>query len=47
MMYNKITFKNIFQYQIVKFNNAKPKLLLQQSNRYKNSNLTLADIHYN
>ena len=27
MMYNKTTPKNIFQYQMMKFNNAKPKLL--------------------
>ena len=32
MMYNITTFKNILQYQVVKFNNAKPQLVLYQSN---------------
>ena len=31
-MYNKTTFKNVFQYQIAEFNSAKPKLLLHQFN---------------
>ena len=30
MMYNIATFKNVFQYQIAKFNNVKPQLLLHQ-----------------
>ena len=32
IMYNKTTFKNVFQYQIAEFNSAKPKLLLHQFN---------------
>jgi len=32
MMYNIITFKNVFQYQMAKFNNAKLQLLLHQPN---------------
>ena len=32
MMYNITTFKNVFQYQVAKFNNAKPQLVLCQSN---------------
>ena len=33
MMYNITTFKNVFQYQREKFNNAKLQLLLHQPNR--------------
>ena len=33
MMYNITTFKNVFQYQRAKFNNAKLQLLLHQPNR--------------
>ena len=33
LMYNIIKFKNIFQYQIAKFNNAKVQLLLHKFNR--------------
>ena len=33
IMYNKPhLFKNVFQYQMAKFNNAKPKLFLHQPN---------------
>ena len=32
-MYNITIFKNVFQYQMAKFNNAKPQLLLHQTNR--------------
>ena len=32
MMYNISTFKNVFQYQTAKFNNAKLQLLLHQPN---------------
>ena len=32
MMYNISTFKNVFQYQTAKFNNAKRQLLLHQPN---------------
>ena len=31
-MYNITTFKNVFQYQTAKFNNAKPQLLLHRPN---------------
>ena len=34
MMYSIITFKNVFQYQMAEFNNAKPQLPLYQSNTY-------------
>jgi len=33
MIYNITTFKNAFQYQTAKFNNAKPQLLLHQTNK--------------
>ena len=33
MIYNVTTFKNAFQYQTAKFNNAKPQLLLHQTNK--------------
>ena len=32
MMYNITTFKNVFKYQMTKFNNAKLQLLLHQLN---------------
>ena len=32
MMYNITTFKNVFKYQMTKFNNAKLQLLLRQLN---------------
>ena len=32
MIYNVTTFKNVFQYQMAYFNNAKLKLLFHQSN---------------
>ena len=35
MMYNIITFKNVFQYQTAKSNNAKLQLLLYQPNKQK------------
>ena len=38
MMYNTATFKNVFQYQMSKFNNAKPQLLLHQSNTTNQKN---------
>ena len=41
MMHNTDTFKNAFQYQMAKFNNAKLQLLLHQPNK------TLGIIHYN
>ena len=31
-------FKNVFQYQVAKFNNAKPKLLLHQPNSFTHGN---------
>ena len=31
-MYNITTFKNVFHYQMAKFNKAKPQLLLHQTN---------------
>ena len=31
-MYNITTFNNVFQYQMAKFNNVKPQLLLHQPN---------------
>ena len=34
MMYNITTFKNVFQYQMAKFNNANLYLLLHQSNNF-------------
>ena len=33
MIYNVTTFKNAFQNQTAKFNNAKPQLLLHQTNK--------------
>ena len=41
MMHNRDTFKNAFQYQMAKFNNAKLQLLLHQPNK------TPGIIHYN
>ena len=35
MMYNITIFKNVFQYQMTKFNSAKLQLLLHQTNRGK------------
>ena len=37
MVYNITTFKNIFQYQTAKFNNAKPQLLLHQPTSLHNN----------
>ena len=34
MIYNKTTFKNVFQHQMAKFNNAKPQLLMHQPNTW-------------
>ena len=34
MMYNIITFKNVFQYQIANFKNGKPKLILHQPSMF-------------
>ena len=36
-MYNIITFKNVFQYQTAKFNNAKLQLLLHHANTVERS----------
>ena len=33
IMYNIITFKNVFQYETAKFNNVKSQLLLNQPNK--------------
>ena len=30
MIYNKTTFKNVFQYQMANFNTTKPQLLVHQ-----------------
>ena len=38
-MYNVTTLKNVFQYQMAKFNNAKPQLLLHQPNTFLRSYL--------
>ena len=38
-MYNTTTFKNVFQYQMSKFNKEKPQLLLHQPNKSQPNNI--------